>query len=92
MEETQLCPHCAEEVKAEAIVCKHCGRQLKTAKKSPILTALGVFGLFWALLSILLFATGATEGPLMSAITCLGCPAGMYAIWALLIAGVRAQA
>lgn len=28
------CPYCAELVKAEAIVCKHCGRELPTQKSA----------------------------------------------------------
>lgn len=27
----QKCPHCAEFIKAEALVCKHCGRDVYTA-------------------------------------------------------------
>ncbi len=34
MSETRLCPYCAEEVRAEAIRCKHCGSNL-LARQSP---------------------------------------------------------
>lgn len=30
-EDTRTCPHCAEQVKPEALVCKHCGRDLAPA-------------------------------------------------------------
>jgi len=33
-EDTKLCPFCAEEIKAAAIVCKHCGRELPGYEKA----------------------------------------------------------
>ena len=31
----KICPFCAEEIKPEAIICKHCGVNLKTGQARP---------------------------------------------------------
>jgi len=54
------CPHCAEEILAEAKICKHCGRKVRSGGAGRAL--LIVFGGAGALLLILL-VVGATTTP-----------------------------
>jgi predicted amidophosphoribosyltransferase len=30
---TKLCPYCAERIKKDAVVCRHCGRELPPAQE-----------------------------------------------------------
>lgn len=36
MSETKICPYCAEEVRVEAIKCKHCGSFIGGRKRAPV--------------------------------------------------------
>ena len=36
MSDTKTCPYCAEEVRAEAVKCKHCGSYLGGPRRSPV--------------------------------------------------------
>jgi phage shock protein PspC (stress-responsive transcriptional regulator) len=36
MSDTRICPYCAEEVRAEAIKCKHCGSYIGGRKRAPV--------------------------------------------------------
>ena len=36
MPETKICPYCAEEVRVEAIKCKHCGSFIGGRKRAPV--------------------------------------------------------
>ena len=70
---SRKCPYCAEEVKAEAVKCKHCGSELerevpramsaveKLQTIAMAVVALGVFvGLMWLLIG---FEAGAFDDP-----------------------------
>jgi hypothetical protein len=39
----KLCPFCSEEIKAEAIKCKHCGEWLNKTKPSDVISKIGGF-------------------------------------------------
>jgi phage shock protein C len=36
MPDTRICPYCAEEVRAEAVKCKHCGSYIGGRQRAPV--------------------------------------------------------
>jgi phage shock protein PspC (stress-responsive transcriptional regulator) len=36
MSDTKICPYCAEEVRVEAVKCKHCGSYIGGRKRPPV--------------------------------------------------------
>jgi uncharacterized paraquat-inducible protein A len=38
----KTCPYCAEEIKDEAVVCKHCGRSLTKSHSKSILIIIAI--------------------------------------------------
>jgi len=50
------CPYCAEEIQEEAIVCKHCGRELVEKEKEEKKKDHGLGGLYGASLGFVIGA------------------------------------
>lgn len=46
------CPHCAETIKRDARVCKHCGREIKESSAGLLLTIVGILAVVFAIGSV----------------------------------------
>ncbi len=54
-EQTKKCPLCAEQIKAEAVVCKFCGRNIDKKFKKNFIIAIAITTTGWVLFSVGIF-------------------------------------
>lgn len=80
MSETKLCPACAEEIKAAALKCKHCGEELGEKPSSGPVSGAGLIPAMLIVVGVGLFAYAMTMDVTVDSGTSYGRVANIHLI------------